>query len=156
MLFRNKQNGGYLDAGPKHIRPAQHGTGNRGWIEWERVNLPDFTVFLRNSQTGGYLDGGPAHIRPAQHGTGNPAWISWKSISNGDGYYKLQCLANGAYLSGGSSHVTNNPNGDDVLWQVVESNAGGYSSPPQNVVYHSQPQTYTYSTTSSYCPPRGG
>lgn len=122
MMFRNKKNGAYLDAGPRHIRPAEHGTGNSGWIEWERIQQADCTVFLRNSKTGGYLDGGPAHIRPARDGTGNSAWISWKPISNGDSYYKLLCMANGAFLSGGPTHVTNNPYGDDVLWQVIDSN----------------------------------
>lgn len=133
MLIINKESGGYLDGGPNHIRPASHGTGNRGWIEWDKVSLQGQTL-LRNKQTGGYLDGGPKHMRPAEHGVGNTSWISWNIIDAGNGYFRFQNRATGQYLSGRGNHMANS-NDDSTLWRIngesetiQQSTDGGFMS----------------------------
>lgn len=117
MLLKNKKSGNYLEGGPKAMRLASEGLGNRSWIEWEKTSINGSTAF-RNKQTGGYLDGGTNHMRSSDLGTENPDWITWNVIDAGNGYFKIQNVANGKYLCGDGEHHMSTSDDDSIQWKM--------------------------------------
>jgi hypothetical protein len=117
---------GYLDGGPRHMRPLTYGIdSNPDFIRFNILHAGNGHLIIQCVQTGHYLDGGPYHVRNKSDGIDhNPNFVRWKLVPWNGGHL-IQCIENGHYLdSNPACHMwkgtpTAHPTRAAITWTIL-------------------------------------